>query len=175
MSHAKKFLLLSALFVLLLAAGCVSTQRATQTPAQTWPNNLSVSNEAQKKAAALDAPILMLPENFDGWQLQAVQAPDPLAGNPFVFTYADGKRIFVLTEIEGQELSFQPAASSIGKLEGTIQIRNDIDATYLEEMRTNGKSAELKWREGLLVISLRSEQLEQNELIQLANALEYKK
>jgi len=155
--------------------GCAARQSAIQTPAAPLPSNLYLNSEAQQKVAALDAHILVLPENFDGWQLLSLQLPDSSLSNPFLFTYSNGSQMFTLTEFNGKDVSFQSALPSTGRLEGAIQIRNGLEATYVEEMRTEGKTAELKWHEGSLVVSLRSERLDQKELVQIANALEYKK
>ncbi len=175
MSDSKNFLILLSVLLLFIVVGCAASQPVIPTPSAPLPNNLYLNGEAQKKAAALHAHILILPENFDGWQLQSLQLPDSSLNNPFLFTYSNGSQIFTLTEFSGKDISFQSALPSIGRLEGAIQIRSGIDATYIEEIRTEGKNAELKWHEDSLVVSLRSERLDQKELVQIANALEFAK
>jgi hypothetical protein len=118
---------------------------------------------------------LILPKGTFGYRLQSVQIPTSQEGLPFLFTYTNGKSTVTLTQFYDGSLYVQPAATQESTKSGQAEIREGKDASFLEMTLTEGKLTELKWNEDKLSVTLRSEQVGLETLIEIADSLIFSK
>jgi len=162
---------------LMLLVSCTASRSVESTPStSTGPGfNFLTGTEARTALEELKTKVLIIPEEAQEWKLESVQIPDRQEEWPFLFTYTDGKRIVSLTQVHGEELSFQPVGTAVGTMNGTVKVRGGKDAFYTETTLEQGRITELVWSENGLAVLLRSEQVDRVTLVAIANMLIYSK
>jgi hypothetical protein len=172
------YILLGIIGVLVVIAG-VLLALMLQRPGNQTVGNMSpddrplLGSASRPPSAATDADLLVLPEGTRGLHLISSQTPQQAeAGALYVFNYTDGQYEVSIREVAGgQEARFLPVEPAVGMSEETLEVRG-VTGQYRElSLQSGGVERELQFKEAGLLFALRSETLDRQELVLIAESL----